>query len=323
MKTYGVEDGLPYRTVNALLEMPSGAYLVGALHGLCRLENHGSQPFTAYPLEGQAPSVEAFLMEPSGRVLAASLNGLFEVNSDMSVRRLPLDHAAGNRIAALARDRDGNLWISTETALEILGPHGPLAIFQPGRGMPAEVGHAADMLEQPSGRMWVATNVGLALFVHPNGGPWRFNRMFTRADGLAGNDVLAIETDSEGRIWLGTSEGISQFAPNGPLPPRFENLGMAQGLSARRITALARDPAGNMWAGTDNSGVMRIARQGFVTFREAEGLKSERISQVLEDRGGELLAVTQIGAVPRSVGIFDGARFRSFIPPAFSRLGWT
>jgi ligand-binding sensor domain-containing protein len=30
MKTYGVEDGLPYRTVNTLLETPSGAYLVGA-----------------------------------------------------------------------------------------------------------------------------------------------------------------------------------------------------------------------------------------------------------------------------------------------------
>src|ERR1035438_8926431 len=48
MKTYGVEDGLPFRTVNTLLEMPSGAYLIGGLQGLCRLENHGAQPFTGY-----------------------------------------------------------------------------------------------------------------------------------------------------------------------------------------------------------------------------------------------------------------------------------
>jgi hypothetical protein len=39
MKTHGVEDGLPYRYINALLEMPSGAYLVGALHGLFETAN--------------------------------------------------------------------------------------------------------------------------------------------------------------------------------------------------------------------------------------------------------------------------------------------
>jgi ligand-binding sensor domain-containing protein len=64
MKTHGVEDGLPYRYIIALLEMPSGAYLVGALHDLCRLENRGAQPFTTYRLEQQAPSVDAFLTEP-------------------------------------------------------------------------------------------------------------------------------------------------------------------------------------------------------------------------------------------------------------------
>src|ERR1700678_3106378 len=73
MKTYGVEDGLPYRTVTTLLETPSGAYLIGAVRGLCRLENRGGLPFTAYPLEGKAPpSVEAFVREPSGRILVGT-----------------------------------------------------------------------------------------------------------------------------------------------------------------------------------------------------------------------------------------------------------
>jgi ligand-binding sensor domain-containing protein/signal transduction histidine kinase len=304
------------------LETPSGAYLVGCLQGLCRLENRGAQPFTAYPLEKQAPSIEAFLMERSGRIVVGSSIGLFEVNSGMSFRRLSLGETLGTRVAALARDRDGNLWISTERALGILGSRGELAIFQPGRGLPATVGHAAAMVERPPGRMWAATNAGLALFDRPEGGKWRFNRIFTTADGLAGDDVLAIETDSVGRLWLGTSEGISRFAPQASLPPRFENLGMAQGLSARRITALARDLAGNMWAGTESAGVMRIARHGFVTYREEDGLKAERIIQVLEDRAGELLAVSQSDVTPRGVGIFDGVRFRSFVPAAIGRGGW-
>jgi ligand-binding sensor domain-containing protein/signal transduction histidine kinase len=326
MKTYGTDDGLPYRTIHALLEMPSGAYLVGTLHGLCRLENGSARPFTAYPVEGQAPSVEAFLKDPSGRILMATSIGVFESAGGMSFRKLPLNQALGDRIVALASDRDGNIWISSETALAILGPHGELAVFQPGRGLPPQVGHAAAMVEQPQGRMWAATNAGLALFDRPHGGAWRFERLFTLADGLAGNDITAIETDGAGRLWLGTSDGISQFAPDGPLPPHFENLGMAQGLSARVVTTLARDPAGNMWAGTENAGVMRIARHGFLTYRTEDGLADERILQVLEGRDGELLAISQSDKPPyRSVGVFDGVGFRSFVPGIMSSdfaWGW-
>jgi ligand-binding sensor domain-containing protein len=316
MKTYGVEDGLPFRTVNTLLETPSGAYLVGASRGLCRLENHGRQPFTAYSLEGQAPPVNAFLMEPSGRILVASSVGLFEANGGTSFRRLPMDEAAGNHIEALARDHDGNLWVSTMRALVVLRPGAASTIFRPGSGLPAKVGHAAAMLEQPPGRMWAATNVGLVLFLRAENGEWRFDRILTKADGLAGNDVSAIVTDSEGRLWLATSAGISTFAPDGPLPSRFENLTMARGLSGQLITALARDAAGNMWAGTENAGVMRIAKQGFVTYHVGNGLKTDRLAQVLEDRSGELLTVTQGNEESRhrSFATFDGVGFRPFVP---------
>ena len=324
MKTYGVEDGLPHPTVTSLLETPSGRYLIGTLRGLCRLEKHGTQPFTAYPLtKGYADSVDAFLTEPSGRILIGSHAGLFEASRGMSFRRLPVNGLVGAHIEAMARDHDGNVWISAEKALGILSPDGQLTVFQPGRGLPINAGHAEAMLEQPPGRMWAATNVGLVLFDQTDGGKWHLKRVFTVADGLGGNDVLAIETDSAGRVWLGTSEGISRFAPDGPLPPRFENFGTQNGLSSRRITALARDAESNMWAGTDGEGVMRIARQGFVTYGVGDKLSPARIIQVMEDRSGEILALNQMGAPPRILGIFNGGRFRSFVQPALQDgTGW-
>ncbi len=322
MKTYGIEDGLPSRTVNALVETPTGAYLIGCGRGLCRLENRGARPFTAYPLAQQATSVEALLMEPSGRIFAGSLAGIFDVSNGMPARRLSLDETVGAKIQALARDHQGNLWISSIDALEILGSQGQLAVFRPGHDLPATLGHAVAMVEQPPGRMWAATNLGLALFDRQDGSKWRFNRIFTVADGLAANDILAIESDSVGRLWLGTSEGISRFSPRCPLPPRFENLARAQGLSDRRITALARDPSGNMWGGTENAGVMRIARQGFQTYHEEDGLMSDRILQVLEDRDGEILTLADTNALRRTIGVFNGSGFRSFLPPGFADGVW-
>jgi ligand-binding sensor domain-containing protein len=60
-------------------------------------------------------------------------------------------------------------------------------------------------------------------------------------------------------------------------PEVFQNLTRAQGLSDRHITALAEDQAGNMWAGTEGAGAMRIDRLGFTTYREPDGLPTDRV----------------------------------------------
>ena len=96
-------------------------------------------------------------------------------------------------------------------------------------------------------------------------------------------------------------------------------------MSDRSITALAEDQAGNMWAGTESAGVMRFDGVGFTTYREPDGLPTDRVWSVFEDRAGELIAVTITGRGGRSVSIFDGVRFRSVFPRAFSdnaTWGW-
>ena len=101
------------------------------------------------------------------------------------------------------------------------------------------------------------------------------------------------------------------------------NLTRAQGLSDRQINALAEDQAGNMWAGTEGAGVMRIDRLGFTTYREQDGLKTDRVFAVLEDRASEILAVTLSGSNRnKSVNIFDGARFHSVDPADYATWGW-
>jgi ligand-binding sensor domain-containing protein/signal transduction histidine kinase len=326
MKTYGVEDGLPNRAVNTLLETPSGAYLTASVHGLTRLENSGVPPFTALSLQESPRDVSALLREPSGRILVGSLDGLFESTDGNSFRRVPLDERVAKYIDALGRDREGNIWISSEKVLGVLSPRGSLDIFRPGYEIPFRIANARGMIEQPAGRMWTATNNGLCLFERRERGKWSLSRVFSIADGLAGVDMGAIQPDSEGRLWIATNAGISRFAPDAPLPPRFENLGKEQGLPGQRITSLARDAGGNMWAGTETAGVMRIARQGFLGYRKEQGLNADHVFQVLEDRSGELLTVTtKANRSYNTFSIFDGTGFRSIVSPSSLRdipWGW-
>ena len=113
-------------------------------------------------------------------------------------------------------------------------------------------------------------------------------RIYTTADGLAGNTIDRIVTDSHGFLWFCTREGLSRFDGY-----QFQNFGQAQGLppdtsdlleaadgdywiatangvarfhpaspnpefkvyrgsnpESRVVNALAADPAGGIWAGT-------------------------------------------------------------------------
>ena len=75
-----------------------------------------------------------------------------------------------------------------------------------------------------------------------------------------------------------------------------------------------------MWLVKRAAGVLRVARHGFITFRESDGL-GKAIGSVFEDRAGQLVALSQDWRVSR----FDGARFhtiRANIPARPRAAGW-
>ncbi|MCD6507482.1 hypothetical protein J7M22_12780 [Candidatus Poribacteria bacterium] len=70
-------------------------------------------------------------------------------------------------------------------------------------------------------------------------------RSFSRLDGLAGNDIRTIFQDDEGRIWIGTSSGLSLF--DGiwrSFPSRYDTI-------SNEIHSICEGPLGRLWIGTD------------------------------------------------------------------------
>ena len=325
IKTYGVADGLPHRTLSTFVETPSGDYLIGSVHGLARLESRAARPFTFLPIEGESagPDIQAILPEPSGRILIGTLRGLFEGPEGGPFQKRALDPALGIRVTSLARDRSGNLWVATEAALAILAADGrTLSVFA---ARPGFAGQSPDTPPRCSNNPPDACGPPpppvSALFTQrdsSHSGAWRLERFFTTADGLASNDTDAIERGPDGRLWLAHLRGDQPVRAGRSAAPEVRELGVAQGLSSRLITALARDAAEHLGRARKVPAFMRIAHRGFLTYRKAEGLREERILQVL-NRDGELLAISQNEARPyRSLAIFDGRRFRSFVPGALN-----
>src|SRR5258705_11310321 len=76
---------------------------------------------------------------------------------------------------------------------------------------------------------------------------------------------------------------------------------MAQGLSDTTILTIAEDGEGGLWLGTYRSGAMRLARNGFVTYQESDGL-GPSVGAVFEDNSGGLGVVNGNVLISR----FDG-----------------
>lgn len=71
-------------------------------------------------------------------------------------------------------------------------------------------------------------------------------RVYDQAHGLANPTVRAIESDRDGFLWIGTSNGLFRYDGT-----RFRAYDTAQGLPGNRITDLLSAPDGTLWIATE------------------------------------------------------------------------
>lgn len=112
-------------------------------------------------------------------------------------------------------------------------------------------------------------------------------------DGLASSKVYGLESDDQGRIWLGTVNGVSRF--NGY---RFENFTTSDGLAPDGVRTVFKDASGAMWFGHYEGGITRY-RDGQFEEIHLPDLKSQGdIYEFYEPNPGELwIASNGLGAI--------------------------
>jgi ligand-binding sensor domain-containing protein len=140
------------------------------------------------------------------------------------------------------------------------------------------------LLEDREGNIWMGQQ-GTLTVLDARGPRPRVIRRFTAADGLVGEIVRTLFLSADGRIRVGTSAGLSELDGS-----TFHSYTEAQGVGGA-INSLAEDGDGNLWIGTDLAGALRVARNGLVSFKRAEGLPHPWITSIFEGAVGELYAV--------------------------------
>src|SRR5262249_44352309 len=208
----------------------------------------------------------------------------------------------------ILEDRQGALWLATDSGLYRRFSDGTVDRFTGNRGLSSE--RLLGLIEDRQGRLWVGDRYGgLCLLVaNPSVSRPVVARRYATKDGLGCDRVVSLFEATDGRFWIGADCGLAELLPNADSASRRVSVSLSsEVLTDPRVWSLAEDSHGNLWVGTAN-GAIKVARGGFTTFAEADGLGSRHVCSMTETRSGEFRVYTKSDH-QAFFNRFDGKRF--------------
>ena len=210
----------------------------------------------------------------------------------------------GEYITAIHEDRKGNVWFGTLTE-GLCRYDGTSFTYLTARD---DFGGRSvrGIVEDDRGVLWITTQDGL----------WRYDgtsfTSFTVDDGLADNRCGGITRDRHGTLWIGTNRGLSRYdgstfssleLPLDTSPKDYPTGNTSPLLVWRSL----EDRSGNLWFATNGSGVVRYDGTAFTRLTTRDGLSSDFVFCIAEDRNGVLWFGTD-----RGLCRYDGATFTTY-----------
>jgi ligand-binding sensor domain-containing protein len=301
-------DSLGQNAVRAIYEDTQGNLWVstyGEGLSLMRRNEHSFEYYTRDSRAGAAlinAEVVALLEDHEGYVWVGTLEGGFH-RFDHSKKAFVPYRLGHSTILAAYEDSHHRIWVGTygDGLYQFDRSTGT---FKRYRVWPDDPTTQRDdqiwaIYQDGEGSIWLATDDGIIVF-NPDGGLGaRYRHSSSDADSLAHNQVRAFHPDGEGGLWIATlgggldhwrhgARGFTHYRhdPNNP-----------HSISHDSVLSVYTDRTGRVWVGTQGGGLNLLDSQKgtFTTFRDTDGLPSNVVWAILEDKGGRFWLSTNKG----------------------------
>src|ERR1044072_3749095 len=364
---FATENGLPDPVVNDLVETRTGEYWLATNGGLVRFNPNAasvnrvinanedlsdSKMFSTILTDDQNRSISAvntLLEDHEGNLWCGTNKGLYRLErsrGSLTLRAvdlgIPNEYAAQSQILSLIEDANGCLWVAAPSGLYRRWPDGSATRYTRKDGLPTN--YIQTLFADREKRLWAGTRDSefLEFSADRVKSTVTVVRSYNTHTGLPTGWINEIFETSDRKFWAATNEGLLEFYPDSKdRSSSVRAYTTRNGLTYHEISALAEDLSGNLWLGTTTAGAMKLARKGFQTYDEQDGIAV--VNSIFEDQAGGLcFRGAVLGDNQRSVfegahldllrstrdvyytrfGRFDGHNFTWFKPDAVSNFGW-
>ena len=293
-QAWGMENGLPQNTVQALAQTKDGFIWLGTEVGLVRFDGTSFQVFdknTMPALPGN--DVRCLLAGNDGALWIGTSEGLARW-MDGAVRFFTTkDGLPGNNIQKLFVGNSGDVSAITENGIgKIEDGRASRDTWIYEENLPGPLPDYRFRVSLRQGQLADANTTTLAI----GQGGGRVIRFHVGAE-IPGTRIQQLYLDHEGTLWVGTNRGLARWA-NGKL----ERMPVTDPLASASVLTLMEDREGNIWVGTEADGLHILRDQRFRTLGAREGLTSDATTTVVEGAAGKLWVGTSGGglnALPR------------------------
>lgn len=288
--------------------------------------------------------INCLLPDGSGHVWIGTDNGVAYWNGSQIVPAGLPPKLSGFQALAIIRDRDGNLWVGSDSRGLLRANGDGVASSDPTAQTVAQAVTA--VFEDREGNLWTGGSGGLDRFrdspfvsySQPEGLPTdgsnpvyvdQENRMwFAPVTGglwwvkneqhatvhVAGldNDVVYSIAGADRELWVGRQRGgLTRIQWQDSPSPVFaaKTYTRANGLAQDSVYSVYRAPDGAVWAGTLSGGVSRLKDGKFFTYTIDQGLASNTVASILETSDG-----TMWFATPNGLSALTKDRWISYAP---------
>jgi ligand-binding sensor domain-containing protein/signal transduction histidine kinase len=262
-------DDLPSNTALNLFEDAENNIWIATQAGMLRLSKTPVQT-VALPDAGDYDA-ETVYQDHNGDLWVAATN-LFHFHDGQAVQ-IHFPGISGVRVRNVFRDRDGALWIGTEGRGVFRQSGGKLSHYMTKDGLVNNFVRV--FLQGSDGSVWIATDEGVSR--------WRDGGFtnYQMRDGLCYFSTRSMWEDRNSDVWIGTDRGVSHFHGDG-----FVKDAVTEALKDEKIWAIRDDSDGGLWFGTRTGGLYRWRFGKLTHYTTTQGLASNSIYELLEDRRG-------------------------------------
>ncbi len=275
--------------IAALTEDRAGNVWVGTLGNGVYFYRNGNGNALRVPALLADSSVLSILEDREGTIWAGTADGLMRLTApDVAV----LDHRDGianDNVTTAYCSVSGEVWLTTVTGDIYRYSEAGVRPFR----LPAP---AADLrflgvFQEPSGAYWFGTDSQGAVRLD-NG----VARLFTMREGLRNNGIQFIHASRDGKIWIGTTSGVSRW-DGSKLQHYYTDAGLAYGW----VRSILEEPSGDILIGTDR-GISRFHDERFVADAAFQKLARDKVWSIHRDSKGYLWLGTRNAGLVRVFG---------------------